>query len=135
VINVRKHINKVQKLQFELMKLSSFNEFDGNKVADYLLKHRELWITCMWGRFKGGVLIPLRDISKGIWRGDTLYIYTMKDKVNKLKELAKKWNADEFGVVYRDKEEGIVTFDHTEVTYVFGSPLKKDECIVRIWWD
>ena len=128
-------INKVQKLQFELMKLSSFNEFDGKKVTNDLTENRELWVSCVWGRLRHFELIPLRDIVDGLWNTDTLYILTHKEKVKEIKNLARNWKVDEFGVTYSDREEGTIAFDHKRVWRVFGRNLKDDECIIRIWWD
>lgn len=36
-------INPVQKLQLELMRMASFNYFDGGKVVDDLVGNKGLW--------------------------------------------------------------------------------------------
>lgn len=131
----KEEINEIQKLQFKIMELSSFNLFNGPEVVKDLKENRDLWVGCIWGKFEYSVLMPLRDINMGYWNTDTLYILTSEDKVKRLKELARKWKADEFGVVYRDREEGIVDFKHNETRKWFGANLIGDECLIRIWWD
>ena len=132
-------MNKSQSLQFELMKLSSFNEFNGEQVVRDLEENQDLWIGCVWGRFHYHELIPLRDIAEGVWNTDTLYILAKTDKVSQLKRMAIRWKCDEFGVVYHDREEGSVGFLHQDTWKVFGGSLKEvdgpDKCIIRIWWD
>ncbi len=130
-----KRINQAQELQFKLMELSSFNNFDGTAVSKDLKKHGDLWISCVWGRFKYFELIPLRDLRDGIYNADTLYIYTTQDKVQKIQELAKRWNADEFGVVTSTGSRGAVDFKPNETWAIFGATLENDRCLIRIWWD
>ena len=41
-----------QQLQFELMRLASFNNFDGDQVVDDLQANPALWEDAMMGRIK-----------------------------------------------------------------------------------
>ncbi len=72
-----KKINKIQKLQFKLIRNSSFNSLDGNQVVDDLLNNRELWDGVIIDRPGSGCidLIKLRDIEDNLWNTDTIYVY------------------------------------------------------------
>ncbi len=129
--NRRGEINQAQNLQFQLMELGLFN---GRQVVFDLKNNRDLWVGCVWGRFKYDWLIPLRDIARGYWNTDTLYILTTAGKVDRLRELAKGWIPQEWGVVWANNEVGDVAFTHDEVDRL-GISLTGDDCIVRVWWD
>ena len=129
--NREEAINQAQNLQFQLMELGLFN---GRQVVFDLKNNRDVWIACVWGRFKYNWLIPLRDLARGYWNTDTLYILTTADKIERLSAFASYWKADEWGVVYADREVGDVDFKHDEVDRL-GMSLTGDDCIVRVWWD
>jgi hypothetical protein len=139
---MEKGINKIQELQLELMKLSSFNNFNGEQVVKDLIENKNKWIGCIWGRFVFFDLLPLRDISQGIWNTDTLYILTQKENIKFFEEKAKEWQADEFGWVEEIKNEKGNTkyifhgiFEGNEKFYIrFGSCLG-ELIVIRIWWD
>jgi hypothetical protein len=124
-------MNKIQELQLELMKLASFNSFDGNEVVKDLLKHQDLWKGCIIDRagysraaYQGCIdLIKLRDIEDGIWNVDTIYILTSGVDDKKLEKLAKKWNADEIDFL-SDEDAGRSLGE--------GPTNHK---VLRIWWD
>jgi hypothetical protein len=114
-------INKVQELQFKLMCLASFNEFDGETVVQSLREHRDLWKGAIFTRLNYSELIPLRDIDKGYWNCDTLYILTDTTHAIELKELAYTWGADEVDYMGEDVER-------------LGG-ADKDTHVLRVWWD
>ena len=98
-------MNKVQELQFELMKLASFNEFDGDMVVEDLKAHSDLWKGVIMDR-EGYVekphcvsltldFIKLRDIEDDYWNIDTIFIKPVEGKEKQLEAIAKKWGADE----------------------------------------
>ena len=70
-------INEVQKLQFELMKIATFNSFDGKEVVKDLEDNQDLWTGAI---MKRNDLIPLRDIHDNYWNVDTLYRKNTKTK-------------------------------------------------------
>ena len=136
-----KGINEVQRLQFELMQASSFNDFNGEQVVKDLIENKDNWIGCIWGRFGYFDLMPLRDISQGIWNTDTLYILTEKKNIRFLKKMAKKWKADEFGWIeeIENKKGSIyktygVFGDKQDFFNRFGGGLK-NLAVIRMWWD
>lgn len=114
------NINKVQELQFELMKLASFNSYDGEEVVADLIEHKDLWHGCVLDRDD---LIKLRDISDDYWNVDTLYILTTGKNDEKLQQLAEKWNADEVDYL-SDKE----------ASSQLGTSHPKGK-VLRVWWD
>lgn len=114
-------ICKAQKLMFKLMKLASFNNFDGRMVVKNLETHRELWKSCV---MDGNDLIKLRDLSKNDWNTDTLYILTTGVNDELLEHIAKDlWGADK--VTYLDKDEA---------SHRLGKFPCEDK-VLMIWWD
>ncbi len=106
-----------QELQFELMKASSFNQFDGEAVVKSLQENRELWEAALIDRAnysKVGEIdgIKLRDLPD-YYNVDTLYIRAVKGKEKELEALANTWSADE--VSYQDIQ--------------WHGPA------LRVWWD
>jgi len=130
-----KKINRIQKLQFELMKKSSFNSFNGKKVVESLMGNRDLWKGvifdragyCLNNKVVGEYisLIKLRDIEDNIWNADTLFILPSGKDDKKLKKIAETWSADE------------VTWENNGDQYDLGSRGSKydDMKILRVWWD
>lgn len=119
-------INKVQQLNFELMKEASFNFFNGWQVTKDLEDHKDLWRGAIMTRMND--LITLRDIENSSYNVDTLFILASETNKDKLELLAKTWNADEV-----DWIEG------GEACNLLGSWSKelgeKRKVILRIWWD
>ena len=145
---MRRKINKVQRIIFKLMELSSFNEFDGKKVVKDLIKNSGKWIGAIWGRFTYMTMLPLRDISKGYYNADTLYLSVPKKYVSFFEEKAiREWKASEVGYVLNGKTFGIVDVNLRSLSGdekvkkipFFHSPLgaspEPDVAYIRIWWD
>lgn len=117
-----------QDIQFTLMRMASFNEFNGDLVADSLIEHSDLWTGFIMDRADYWYdrsnpdpnheepvdLIRLRDIASGYWNVDTLYLLAAEGKEEALELLARReWGADEI--------------DWMQNTHV-GRYL-------RVWWD
>jgi hypothetical protein len=83
-------ISEAQRLQLALIHIATFNLFDGDRVVDDLLAHRELWEAALMTRDD---LIPLRDLPIG-WIADTLYILARPGYKEALERLASEWLAD-----------------------------------------
>lgn len=77
----------VQDIQLELLRRTSFNALDGEKVCASLLRHRQFWRAALLDRpgvanyAEPGLLlmagqIKLRDLDDNIWNADTLFILT-----------------------------------------------------------
>ena len=117
-------INKVQELQFELIKIATFNEFDGHKVVEDLKRNKHLWDGVIMDRFD---LIKLRDIKYNYWNVDTLYILTDNERVNELESLVGEWNADSIDVISGMQAQDLMGYyDEKDI---------KDTVILRVWWD
>ena len=87
-------ISKIQALQFELIKRSSFNNFDGVRVTRDLLRHRRLWCGVIMDRLGNDALIKLRDIGSNEWNVDTLYVLSSGVNDRALTTLARHWQSD-----------------------------------------
>lgn len=132
-----------QDLQFTLMRLATFNEFNGDFVADSLIANDEMWEGWILDRSAYGAMyslrrleekctenggpiegqlpiepidfIRLRDIAGGYWNVDTLYILPKEGKEKDLELLAHKdWYAD-------------------EIDWVDGQDCRRP--VLRVWWD
>ena len=77
----------VQDIQLELIRRTSFNAFDGERVYLSLWNHRELWLAVLLDRpgyanlaehelLLSSGLIKLRDLPDNIWNADTLIVLT-----------------------------------------------------------
>jgi hypothetical protein len=82
----------VQEIQLELIRRTSFNDFNGERVCELLERHRERWRAVLLdrpgvpnyaepARLLIGGLIKLRDLEDNIWNADTLFVltHTIKD--------------------------------------------------------
>lgn len=132
-----------QDLQFTLMRLATFNEFNGDVVADALIAHDDLWEGWILDRSAYGALyglrmledkcienggpiegqlsiepidfIRLRDIAAGHWNVDTLFILPVEGKEKDLELLVRReFYADEIG-------------------WVDGQDCRRP--VLRVWWD
>lgn len=150
-----KPISRVQRIQIQLMRLSSFNEFNGDRVADSLIEHRDLWIgfildresySAEYARRKfeeGGCeglpfapidTIRLRDIASNYWNVDALFILPQPGKEDSLELLVRReWGADE-----------INWYNPGDASHIWLNPPKKlgdksdvvnIEKMLRVWWD
>lgn len=85
-------IVSVQNVQLQLMRMSSFNDFNGPLVVASLEQHRDLWKGAVMTRLES--LICLRDIEHH-WNVDTLFLTPHAGREDELLRLAQKWRADE----------------------------------------
>lgn len=117
-------MSKQQELNLELIKLASFNEFDGVKAYQTLFNNQSLWQGVVIDRDAGQKfqcdLIKLRDIEK-IWNVDTLYITCTEENKEALYSLIEQLNPDELW--FLDPEEARNSLG--------GSQL----LVLRAWWD
>lgn len=115
----------VQELQFELMKIATFNSFDGEYVVQQLQDNPELWEGVVMDRPD---MIKLRDIKDNYWNVDTLYIIPKKGKETDLMTLASQWHADDVEWVGGE-----------EACSMLGSyspeGRSNPHAILRLWWD
>ncbi|MBL8795655.1 MAG: hypothetical protein JNM56_17250 [Planctomycetia bacterium] len=126
-------MNPAQELQLQRLRLGSFNNLDGNRVADDLRDHKGLWLSFVFGGFEYQPLIELRDLPQGRLRGDTLYLLTHRDKLDGLLDLVKRWKADEVGWLAEDRQEGV--FVNKSAFDLIGAFLGPSDVLVRVWWD
>jgi hypothetical protein len=141
-------ITRPQELQLELLRLASFNDFDGDRVADSLLKNRDLWIAFLLDReaysaeyrrreiLETGRLpiapidtIRLRDLAAGHWNVDALFILPASECEDKLFALAHTWHADEIDW-YDPLDAGSIWLDEPGL----GGRIIVQK-MLRVWWD
>lgn len=121
-------MTKAQDLMLELIKVSSFNNFDGEMVVRDLLDHEDLWDGVIIDRDPSqGTpdLIKLRDIGDYGYNVDTLYISSIPGKESDLFELAAHWGADELD--WLDPQ--------TAQMAAGSSSFNREKAILRVWFD
>jgi hypothetical protein len=114
-------INKVQQLQFELMRIATFNQFDGNRVVNDLETFVDLWKSVIMDRPD---LIKLRDVEHGGWNVDTVYIIPSGVNDKLLESLAWKWKASSVEWINGGG------FSGEETLGISGRIM-----ILKVWWD
>jgi len=87
-------VSRPQELQLELIRLASFNDFDGGRAVDDLLRSRELWTGVL---MDAAGLVKLRDIGAGVWNVDTLYVLSSGTDDRALETLVRSWGPDSIG--------------------------------------
>ena len=121
-------MNKVQELNLELMRLASFNCYDGERVVKDLREHEDVWNGAVMTRLDSGELIALRDVADDYWNVDTLYILPKAGKEDELMILALHWDADEVDWIAG-----------REAVHYLGEYSRELEAnpkaMLRIWWD
>jgi hypothetical protein len=118
-------ISKIQALQFQLIRRSSFNNFDGVRVARDLMRHRRLWCGVIMDRLGNDALIKLRDIGSNEWNVDTLYVLSSRVDDRALAALARRWQADALQWVGGSAADDLLG----EAGVV---PHRR---ILEVWWD
>jgi hypothetical protein len=127
----------VQELQLELIRRTSFNAMDGERVYASLLRHRQLWTAAILDRT--GLpeydkprrllllgLIKLRDLPHNDWNADTLFVLTPGPEA--ARELARIIEEEDWGGevhVYEDAQEIGQALGTTEPGYG----------LLSVWWD
>jgi hypothetical protein len=116
-----KPINPTQRVVLDLMKRSSYNEFDGDRVVRSLNSERELW-SAAYMVPEAYPLLPLRDLPDGYHNVSTLYIMGSGVNDDKLFAVAKSWGADE-----------ISWLTDQEAAHLMGGAGRGH--VLRVWWD
>lgn len=126
----------VQDIQLELIRRHKYNEFDGQRVYDFLMKHRELWQAVIMDRlgyvsakYDSGAnwgLIKLRDLPGNIWNVDTLIIMT--DSVSTATQLAGLLDDADLG-----GEKAVIESSEATSAALGTYPCHKG--LVSVWWD
>jgi hypothetical protein len=127
----------VQEIQLELLRRTSFNALDGERIYNSLLKHRSLWRAALLDRqgvpnyakprllLMGG-LIKLRDLEDNFWNADMLYLLTSNRQA--ADELARIAEEEDWGgevCVYKDQEE---------MDDALGTG-RQEYGLISVWWD
>jgi len=127
----------VQEIQLELIRRTSFNAMDGEKVYASLVRHRQLWQACLLDRpgvadyqtprlLFGLGLIKLRDLGQNYWNADQLFILTAtREQARQMKAIIEE--EDWAGEVW-------LTEDQEEIDRALGTG-RQEYGLVNVWWD
>lgn len=119
-------ISRMQEIQFDLMKVASFNDFNGEQVVKDLLANRELWQGALMKTYG----ITLRDLPDNDFNVDTLMISVRRSKVAEFLKLTEGWVVDECDEI----GHGMENWDNRD--YWLGSSSdEKEFAVYRLWWD
>lgn len=117
-------MTNAQKLVAEVMRSEStqYNNFDGNKVVDWLEANEELWLSFYFADLNYPLLV-LYQLRGGRYHADTLYlrVENLEDAEAICLVAETEWNADEVEIVEEEKRQ--------ELKYYCKDPL------IRIFWD
>ena len=124
----------VQDIQLELIRRTTHNEMNGERLVRSLVAHRDLWESVILdrmafsrpGKLPVSGLIKLRDLAYNFWNVDTLYVLT--PDAASAKSLAK--------VAKKDKWGGMLSVhaDQEDVDSALGSG-REERAVVVVWWD
>jgi len=115
-------MNRVQKLQLDLLGTVRWNALDGRRVARDLDRHRGLWQAAFVTHMNPGGI--LQALPHGEHYADTLFILPSPGGESELLALARSWEPSE--IVW----EGLGHHQHFEPIY--GEPGR---AVLRLWWD
>ena len=127
----------VQDIQLELIRRTTFNMFDGQRVCELLHQHRRLWRAVLLdqpgvpnyaspSRLLTGGLIKLRDLEDNIWNADTLFVLT--HTAAQARELATVFDQADMGAMPRVHED----MDKTDMALGTG---REEYGLLTVWWD
>jgi hypothetical protein len=123
-------VSKVQALHLDLLRRTSYNSLDGERVADSLLANRELWHSAVMAN-SAGLGITLRDMAADDTQVDTLYILCDVGLAStELVRLAfAAWGADEVELQHE--------VDHEARLYSanVNDCLGGNRVVLAVWWD
>jgi len=120
-------LNTIQNQQMQQMRSMSFNQFDGERVVDDLLSHRNLWTAAIMLSSEQNKLVALRETACGEVYVDTLYILAEIGRHEELKRLAEAWQPDEIKVI-----SGDTSFNGLTAAIGEEEPAR---VAFRLWWD
>lgn len=112
-----KTITEPQGLWLDLIRMSSYDEFDGEKVVEELLANKGLWESVIM--LQGPPGITLRDLPEGFHNVATLFILVPEGKESKMEKLARTWKADEINWVENPS------------SFLGGG----EGSVLSVWWD
>jgi hypothetical protein len=127
----------VQEIQLELIRRTTFNAFDGQRVCASLIRHRPLWVAVLLDRpgvpnyaepkhLLTGGLIKLRDLPDNLWNADTLFVLTpTPDAARQLARIIDEENWGGEVQVYEDRKETDFALGIGRATYG----------LLTVWWD
>jgi hypothetical protein len=127
----------IQEIQLGLLRRTSLNAPDGERVYASLMKHRDLWLATLLDRpgvpnYAGpgllmvSGLIKLRDLRDDLWNADTLFILTPTRQA-----------ADQMARIVEEEDWGgavQVYKDQSEIARALGIG-RPEFGLLSVWWD
>lgn len=129
-------ISPVQQQHLDLLR-SAWGQQAETIIAD-LLACRSAWTAVMGGPLVGvggGELIPLRDLSAGVWNIDTLYVLVKGDSGHRarahevLRSLAEGWGGE-----FTWLDAAGPAHERERLFKLLGTG-EPDLALARFWWD
>lgn len=115
-------VSKIQTLELEKIRATTFKGFDGPAMADQLLSHRNLWSAVM---FSDNSLRPLVGMEKNKWKCYRIQILSSSPYDPKLEKLGYDLGAD-----------AVTVLTHPVSEVVTVSKLKPLQQLVElVWWE
>lgn len=112
-----KVITPPQGLLLDLIRMSSYNDFDGPGVVDSLIANPKLWQSVIMVQDPVG--ITLRDLRDGYHNVSTMLIKTSEDKRGALRDLVQDWGADK------------ISWVKNPLDFMGGG----EGAVLSVWWD
>lgn len=113
----------VQDIQFRLMELASFDNFDGVQAVADLKANSGLWRAAL---MDGPV--KLGELHDDGWNVDTLYVTATAGQEDGLEQLSNRWNADQVDWIGGEEACRLLGVSSPERR---ANPRQ----ILRVWWD
>lgn len=118
-------MNKIQRLQLELIRHARWNLLDGKRVARDLERHQRLWEAAFATHANpGGILSGLKG---GEHYADILFILPKPGRETELVSMAHGWRPDE--MIW----EALGFHQHFEPAFSMGE--REPTMVLRLWWD
>jgi hypothetical protein len=130
------NISKIQKYLLNLIKETSFNNFDGKKIYKDLIKYSYLWKGVVFGRFFNYELIILRDLPEGIYNADTIFISIPSKNLDKFKKIVEKWDPSTINIISLPPSQSkkINKKERFNLFKMWGDTDTGDLAIIKLFW-
>ena len=127
----------VQDIQLELIRRTTFNAMNGERIVASLLAHRDLWLAALLdrpgvpnyskpGQLLTSGLIKLRDLPENYWNADTLFLLTQtREQARRLAQITEE---EDWGGMVR------LYLNEEEIDRALGTG-REEYGLLSIWWD
>jgi hypothetical protein len=124
-------ISPSQELFLKMLEMTSFNNFDGPRIAQGLRDNRELWRSFVFTNHGPLALLILRDLPDDAIAYDTLFLLASPSRQDQLHQLVSQWDPDELS--WTGAEEARRMLGGRRAVAEFETDPER--VILRAWWD